>query len=99
MDFQTVLCAPHNQIDRFVPVRDIHAGASWLQIIHDTNVSNKLRGWRIRQRDIPKGFVGMRDEPIEESALAIALENMTLGVIWALRDNLLLRARWLAPIR
>ena len=90
--FETVLCAPHNEMQKYVSVRDVDAAAAWLQVIHDTNVSNKLRGIRIMRRYIPPGFdrIGdLRAGAVEESTWGVALENATFGITRSIRDKLL----------
>lgn len=37
----------HNRLGRSMPVREVEGGPGWLQLIHDTNVSNRIRGRRI----------------------------------------------------
>jgi hypothetical protein len=87
---QTVTCAPHNEIGRRFPVRDIGSGPAWMQVIHGSNVSNKVRGWRVARSKIPSGFeaiVGQNIAPEAGSDLGIAVENATLGVGRWVRDQ------------
>ena len=88
--FGTALCAPHKDMSRVMPVRDIEADPMWLQVIHESNVSNKRRGRRVLRRDLPHGFESVTDlqqpDPTESAAAALA-ENLTLSVAWSARDT------------
>src|SRR5260370_36729053 len=46
--FQTVWCAPHSQIAERWPVRQIADSPMWTQIVHGSNVINRLEStaWR-----------------------------------------------------
>jgi hypothetical protein len=41
----TVLCVRHDRIGREHKVRQIRGGPKWLQLLHDSNMGNVLRGW------------------------------------------------------
>jgi hypothetical protein len=94
-DMRTVLCCPHNEIGRRVRVRDIGEGPAWLQVVHDSNVSNSVRGWRLARSRFPEGFEASVSNSMlagKDSMLALALENATLGMYRQLRD-------WAADVR
>jgi hypothetical protein len=88
-EIDTVLRTAHNQFSSVAPIRDIDSEAAWVQVLHGGNVSNKLRGRRIPQRNIPAGFetipalahLSTNDRPWE-----IAIENATIGVSRSIRD-------------
>jgi hypothetical protein len=52
--FTTVLCVRHDLVHAAGPVRQIVGSAQWLQILHDANLGNFLRGWpRLKSRSHP----------------------------------------------
>jgi len=90
-DIRTVTCARHNEMGRWFPVRDIGAGPAWMQVIHGSNVSNKVRGWRVARSKIPSGFEAIVSHDMAResgSDFGIAVENATLGVGRWVRDQL-----------
>ncbi|MEP0911695.1 putative rhamnosyl transferase [Leptolyngbya sp. GB1-A1] len=44
--FKTVLCGSHTQVAKIGTLKQIKTEPSWLQVIHDKNVSNRVRGIR-----------------------------------------------------
>ena len=88
--FKTALCAPHKDMKRHSPVRDVNVGPMWLQVVHGNNVSNKLRGRRLLRRSTPQGFESvaeLRRKVTDEAAVAVLAENLTRSVYWAGRDT------------
>lgn len=88
-DFHTALGAQHKDMSRLMPVRNINTDPMWLQVIHESNVSNKRRGRRVSRRDVPAGFEsvsGLSQAGAQESNATILLENMTFSWAWAVRD-------------
>ena len=43
--FQSVLCVWHSRVHKAGRVRDVITAPQWLQVLHEANVSNSLRGW------------------------------------------------------
>lgn len=86
-DCKTVTLMRHKEIAHAFPVRIVSQTPAWLQTIHDLNVSNKIRGWRVSPKEIPTGFdVGDPCELIDVKKTAIFAENLTLGVARYSRD-------------
>lgn len=50
--FVTCWVKAHNQLKHKMPVIDAGGQPGWLQVIHNSNVSNRTRGWRVS----PQGF-------------------------------------------
>jgi len=50
--FVTVWHARHEDAADLAPVRQIEGGPAWLQVIHEHNVSNRVRGLRMRGDDV-----------------------------------------------
>jgi hypothetical protein len=90
-NIRTVLCTPHNEMSRFFPLREIEGGVAWLQVIHGSNVSNKVRGVRVARSRVSDGFTKAGASPdacARESPIAIAAENATSGLARLARDRL-----------
>lgn len=71
------------------PLVQVSGPGGWLQIVHGGNVSNKVRGRRIRpdslaDRFLPQARAGLHPS----SALAVAAENATLMPLRGMRDQL-----------
>ena len=88
--FQTVLSIRNHKYAReSFHLRQLNFPSMWLQIVHDTNISNRVRGLRIpmktAQADFPmlaeKGFAVRTNEQI-----GIALENLVLFPLRSFRD-------------
>lgn len=87
----TVVLAPHNTMSRHAPVRNLEGGPGWMQVIHDSNVSNKLRGRRVPIDRLLRGFEHLdfaTERWPKESSLGIAAENITFGVARNIRDRM-----------
>jgi Putative rhamnosyl transferase len=45
--FRSVWASQHDEAGRVAPVHQVAGGPAWLQVIHDRNVSNRVRGRRV----------------------------------------------------
>jgi hypothetical protein len=89
-NFLTVTAAPHNTMVRIAPLRDLEGGPAWMQVVHDLNVSNKLRGTRMPRAKLLSGFESVRLDlhgQDDESHLKTAAENLTLGTARVVMDR------------
>lgn len=89
-DLRTAPATQHMHIAKSGPVYQIEGPAMWLQIVHETNVSNKIRGARVPPHEVAvsERFLGAGGEGFREvSHLRCALENMTSGAVRGLRDT------------
>jgi hypothetical protein len=88
-DFATIWSVRHTDVARVFSIRQLPAEPMWLQVVHGDNVSNKVRGTRILRATALHGFEAISFEAgarFSEGALAITLENATVGVIRRARD-------------
>lgn len=79
---RTIMCHNHMLLSEIAPIIQVGGGPGWIQIVHDRNVSNRTRGWRIGVRRLGADFA----EPIaadvqKAGVLARAAENVTLGLV------------------
>lgn len=88
---KTAVWGTHNTVNLIAPVRNIDGGPAWMQVVHNSNVSNKLRGRRMSRDTLLQGFDHIdfgSTPPIKDSLLAVASENATIGMARKLRDRL-----------
>jgi hypothetical protein len=87
--FQTVLYVHHPEMSKLAAVRQIESPPAWLQVIHQRNVSNRVRGKRIRLTTVIETFV-IRDLTLEsskkESLVAIQMDNLLGGPFRSSRE-------------
>jgi hypothetical protein len=94
----TVIAAPHNEMSRFAPVREIGGAPAWMQVIHDSNVSNKTRGKRLPSGRLLEGFEAVKlkgNFAEQDNLLGITAENLTVGLARNVRDQLARVARYI----
>ncbi len=68
----------HNELGRHMPVVRLGGDPGWLQVVHDRNVSNRVRGRLVRPGRYP-GFVGLAlDDPSLDEVLRDRVLRMPL---------------------
>ncbi len=90
-EFRTVLATRHEKMGGVAPVKNIDGGPAWMQVVHDGNVSNKLRGRRLPCARLLEGFEKVdlgQEMGRKDSSLGIAFENLTLVTGRDIRDRL-----------
>ena len=94
---KTVLCALHERVNEVgLPIRQLSPVPAFLQVVHGTNDSNKIRGYRVPKILALQGFESVRalyDAPLEESDVEILLSNAFLGPFRSGRDRLVNQAK------
>jgi hypothetical protein len=86
---RSVLGVQHKFVGREYPVQIAGSQPAWLQTVHDANVSNKIRGWRISRKKLPDTFEVPNDIYTEaENIFSIWTENATWGGVRCARDVL-----------
>ncbi len=79
----------HMAIADHGPVHQLGGAGAWMQMIHDGNVSNKIRGRRLPQSALDGRFpAAIAAELAPAGPLAITLENAVLTPVRSLRDRL-----------
>lgn len=87
---RTAMAIKHMELSKVGPILQVAGPAGWLQVIHDSNVSNKVRGRRVAPSILdgrfPKAVVG----PLRPAGRTeIALENLVLTPLRSNRDALI----------
>jgi hypothetical protein len=101
-DFQTVFSITrHIYAGESYPLRQLRADPLWLQVIHSTNISNRVRGLRIPLTQAAPGFPPLAeraDGRTRENAAAILAENLTFYLVRSFRDFAVAKVRRLARL-
>lgn len=80
----------HLKISDHGPLRQVDGPGTWVQVIHDGNVSNKIRGRRMAPTELKNRVPASVEAQLRPAApLTVALENALLTPLRNLRDHLL----------
>jgi hypothetical protein len=64
----TVFCVAHNRVAEANNLKKIISSSQWLQVLHDANLANSLRGWpRLHSRSHPNFQVVWPEKPATDS--------------------------------
>lgn len=97
---RTAMSIRHMHMARYGTIAQVDGPAAWLQVVHDDNVSNKVRGTRARPDIVAGRFPPEVPGTLKPSSdTEIALENLVLTPMRAARDTLLGKLRGYAKIR
>ena len=87
---RTALSIRHMDLAEAGPVMQIGDAGAWLQVVHEINVSNKVRGRRVLADEALDRFPASVLGPLQPvSPVAVHLENLLVGPLRVLRDLLL----------
>jgi len=98
---QTVFSIPRHVYARdSYPVRQLPENPMWLQVIHQSNVSNRVRGIRIPVSSATADFPLVKDFAPRERELmtSVVLENLSLYPMRSLSDWLIMLVRHCAKL-
>lgn len=78
---RTIWGEKHVDIERLAPITQIGDPPAWLQIVHGSNVSNRIKGRRVMLNSFGESFPHLRalSTKTTESAAAINRENMIIS--------------------
>ncbi|RKT78491.1 putative rhamnosyltransferase [Terracoccus luteus] len=76
----------HNRLHLHLPVRHLGGPPGWLQVIHGTNVSNRVRGRRVGRRRYESAFGGLLDQVSEPSATTLGRDLLVGWPYRTVRD-------------
>lgn len=69
-EFKTVLCKEHTQLSSIGQIKQIKTQPAWLQVVHERNVSNRIRGIRQPMKKLGDRFsISVEDVFIQENLL------------------------------
>ncbi|MEC4887058.1 MAG: hypothetical protein SAL70_37975, partial [Scytonema sp. PMC 1070.18] len=55
--FKTILCGNHTELSLMGKIQQIKTKPVWLQVVHDKNVSNRIRGIRVPIKNLKNDFI------------------------------------------
>jgi hypothetical protein len=95
--FKTVLFVMHPDMAQLAPVRQIEGKPAWLQVVHDSNLRNRVRGWRVSAATALEGFaIAEEDTPRRaEAPWTLIVDNLAYGVWRVALDRLIEMAKFL----
>ncbi len=85
--FRTIWCRQHTRLSEAGPVRQIADIPAWLQVVHQTNLSNRIRGERVA-RQVLRGRFTITVSELEEDdgALSLWIDRNVLCRLRSLRE-------------
>jgi hypothetical protein len=89
-DCKTVGSVQHPEMSKLAPVRQIEGDPAWLQVIHDGNISNRVRGRRVPVKTALEGFhIGGEENAFKrmESPVTLLFDNFVYGAWRLARDQ------------
>lgn len=66
----------HNEFSRLMPTVEIGGPPGWLQVVHGSNVSNRVRGRLVSPRSFQERFGGMLDDVSEPHPRSVAKDRL-----------------------
>jgi len=86
-DLATCWADWHNRLDRLMPRVSVAGPPGWLQVIHGTNVSNRVRGRLISPRSYRSAFPGLLDDVTEPTRTQILRDEFVNAPRRVARDT------------
>jgi len=88
LTLSTILAANHTTLHDFANVVHVKDKPMWLQVVHGGNVSNRVRGKRVKMDKYNSEFLYMRlvSHGVKESKIQLGFDNLILGTYRDLRD-------------
>jgi len=86
----------HDLLPRHMPVTEIGGAPAWLQVVHGTNVSNRVKGTLVRKGDYPELFPGFLDSIDDPTDRELAVAHLFVEPIRGSRDFVRASAKRLA---
>jgi hypothetical protein len=86
----------HDLLPRHMPVTEIGGEPAWLQVVHGTNVSNRVKGTLVRKGDYPELFPGLLDSIDDPTDRELAVAHLLVEPIRGSRDFVRISAKRLA---
>lgn len=76
----------HNRLERHMPARHIQGEPAWLQVVHDGNVSNRVRGRRVDPGKHVGSFGALLDVTHRPKAMALLMDGFVSAPARLVRD-------------
>lgn len=87
-NLSTILAVKHTELDQFAKLIHVRDKVMWLQVVHGGNVSNRVRGKRVKADKYNENFIYMRSISAitQETDYELHFDNFILGTYRKLRD-------------
>jgi N-acetylglucosaminyl-diphospho-decaprenol L-rhamnosyltransferase len=85
----------HNLLHRSMPVLELADHAAWLQVIHDANVSNRIRGHRVDPAPYRDLFGHGLAQAVSPTARQLAMDRLVAGPLRAFKEYARASGKWL----
>jgi hypothetical protein len=76
----------HDLLPRHMPVTEIGGEPAWLQVVHGTNVSNRVKGRLVRQGSYPALFPGLLGSIDDPDRRELVVARLVVEPLRGLRD-------------
>jgi hypothetical protein len=89
-DVRTIWGEKHVDIERLAPLAQVGEAPAWMQIVHGANVSNRIKGRRVRLDSYCDLFPNLKhpSESVEESGAEIRRENSVVLPLRQAKESL-----------
>ena len=86
----------HDLLPRHMPVTLIGGEPGWVQVVHGSNVSNRVKGRLVRVGDYPKLFPGLLDDIDDPGRRELALAHLVVEPLRGIRGGTRIFAKRMA---
>lgn len=92
-NFKTVWCEQHQNIEKIYKTIQIDSKTFWLQIVHGSNISNRIKGVRVNKDILAHFNFKLKPKPSTIDKVFTIIENTTLTPLRLLREFLILKLK------
>ncbi|WP_119166859.1 glycosyltransferase [Algihabitans albus] len=97
-NFETAWHGFHTEVSKFLPVKQIDSPPMWIQVVHDRNISNIVRGRLLSDAEGLDRFAVKLAQTKSPSKAALFLDRMMLANYRQLRDRLIRAAKAITSV-
>ncbi len=87
-NFRSVWCCQHHRLPEVAPVRHVAGAPAWIQVVHEHNQRNRVRGFRRRTEEVCDNFaLSPVVIPQKENQWRYAADKCVLDSLRAVREG------------
>lgn len=75
-NLRSVLSVSHRDMSRLAPIRQVLTAPQWVQVVHDSNLDNDVRGVRLSRRLLSRDFGFLAEQEPAEETVADSLRDV-----------------------
>ena len=98
-EFQTAWHGFHTEVGKFLPVKQLEGPPMWMQVVHDRNISNVVRGKLLSDSEGLQRFAVKLDRTDPPSKVALLLDRTVFATYRQTRDRLIGAAKAVIALR